>query len=263
MRFGINLYSLRTLISDEESFLQTAYALAEQGYDTIQFSGAPYNADVIKKVSVKSGLPVVLTHVPMDRIINDTEKLMAEHESFGCRCIGLGSMPREIIGTEKFRETVELLNRAGAKMAENGFTFCYHHHHYELYKSGGETALDYMIKNAPDIHFTADTYWLQYGGADVLKTIEKLKGRVDCLHLKDYRINRKTDEAGRASFEPGFAPVGDGVIDFAAVIAAAEKSGTKHFLVEQDDAVNYPDPLGQAGRSIKYLKDIISPRVGE
>ena len=255
MKFGLNLYSLRTLIGDADGFLKTAYELKAQGYDTIQFSGAPYNAETIKRVSEKSGLPVVLTHVPMDRIINDTEALMAEHGNFGCRCIGLGAMPPDVIGTEKFKETVRKLNEAGEKMQKNGFTFCYHHHHFELYKCDGVTALDYMLDNAPYIHFTLDTYWLQYGGADVVKTIEKMNGRADCIHLKDYRINKKVNDKGGVSFEPGFAPVGDGVLDFAAIIDAAKKSGTKHFLVEQDDAVNYPEPLNQVGRSIKYLKE--------
>lgn len=255
MKFGINLYSLRTLIADEDGFLKTAKALTELGYDTIQYSGAPYDPERIKRVSEKIGLPVVVTHVPMDRIINDTEKLMSEHEYFGCRIIGLGAMPPDIVGTDKFYETVEKLDKAGAKMAENGFTFCYHHHHFEQNKYNGKTALDYMIENAPNIHFTADTYWLQYGGADVINTIKKMNGRVDCLHLKDYRINRKVNDKGGVSYEPGFAPVGDGVFDFTAIIDAAKKSGTKHFLVEQDDAVNYPEPLEQVGRSIKYLKE--------
>ena len=65
MKFGINLYSLRTLIGDEDGFLKTANALAEMGYDTIQYSGAPYDPGVIRRVSERSGLPVVVTHVPM------------------------------------------------------------------------------------------------------------------------------------------------------------------------------------------------------
>jgi hypothetical protein len=30
--------------------------------------------------------------------------------------------------------------------------------------------------------------------------------------------------------------------------------GVKYYLVEQDDAVNYPDPLEQVARSIQYIK---------
>lgn len=256
MKFGINLYSLRTLIGTEEDFLKTAEALSEMGFDTLQYSGAPFEPERIRRVSEKSGLPVVLTHVPMDRIINDTDALMKEHESFGCRIIGLGAMPPAVVcDAENFKKNVEKLNEAGRKMSENGFTFCYHHHHFEMFRTDGATALDHMIENAPYIHFTADTYWLQYGGADVLKTLEKMKGRVDCLHIKDYRINAKKDENGNVSYVPGFAPAGDGVLDIKAIIDTAKKSGTVHFLVEQDDAVSYPEPLEQVKRSIKYLKE--------
>lgn len=256
MKFGINLYSLRTLIGNEEDFLKTATALSGMGYDTLQFSGAPYDAEVIRRVSKATGMPIVVTHVPMERIINDTDVLMAEHESFGCRCIGLGAMPPALVcDEENFKTTVEKLNNAAKTMKNNGFTFCYHNHHFEQYRVNGRPALDYIIENAEDIHFTADVYWLQYGGADVLKTLRKMSGRADCIHLKDYRINVRKDENGSVSYVPGFAPVGDGVLDFKAIIECAKECGTKHFLVEQDDAVSYPEPLDQVKRSITYLKE--------
>ena len=82
MEAGINLYSIRNKIKTEEDFLQTALALREMGYTYMQFSGGVYDAPMIARVCGASGLPVVLTHVPMDRIINDTDALMREHESF-------------------------------------------------------------------------------------------------------------------------------------------------------------------------------------
>ena len=256
MEAGINLYSLRTLIGDEDGFLKTARALADMGYTSIQYSGAPYDPERIARVSKKAGLPVVLTHVPMDRILNDTDALMSEHESFGCRIIGLGAMmPQTVADPDAFRSTVEALDRAGAVMKRNGFEFSYHHHHFEMYRTGTTTALRYIAENAPNINVTVDTYWLQYGGADVIKTIDSLAGRIKCIHLKDYRVNAVRAENGAISYTPGFAPVGDGVLDFKAITEHAKAAGTVHFLVEQDDAVNYPDPLGQVERSIDYIKE--------
>ena len=49
--------------------------LKEQGYPV-------YDADKIARVSQASEMPVCLTHVPMDRILGETEKLMEEHGSF-------------------------------------------------------------------------------------------------------------------------------------------------------------------------------------
>ena len=256
MEAGINLFSLRTLIGDEAGFLKTALALRDMGYSSIQFSGAPYDAGAIKRVSEKSGLPVVLTHVPIERILDDTDALMAEHESFGCRIIGLGWMsPKVFTDAAEFHAAVEKLDRAAAKMKRNGFEFSYHHHHAEMFKVEGRTALEFIVDNSENINVTVDTYWLQYGGVDVCGMIDRLAGRVKCVHLKDYQIKAKTE--GGLSFEPAFAPVGKGTLDFPSIVGHAKAAGAIHFLVEQDDAVDYPDPLNQAKQSLDYIKECL------
>ena len=251
MKAGLNLYSIRNLIKTEEDFSATAKKLKEMGYDYIQYSGGPYDPEVIKRVSEESGLPVVLTHVPMDRIINDTDKLMEEHASFGCYNIGLGAMPLDAIRDEKLcKETIAKLNDSGKRMAEKGFKFFYHNHHIEFYKHNGQTVFDYMIENAPYINFTADTYWLQYGGVDVLDYLEKLKGRIECVHLKDYTIVDDGDW-----FKPQFTSVGDGTINYGKIVPKLKEWGVKYFLVEQDNAATLPDTLAPIERSIKYIKN--------
>ena len=255
MKAGLNLYSIKNLIDTEENFLATAYKLKEMGYSYIQFSGAPYDADMIARVSAASELPVVLTHVPMDRILNDTDALMAEHAKFGCKNIGLGMMPlATILDKEALYKNVEELDRAAEKMKKNGFNFFYHHHHYEFFKHDGETVFDYILKNAENINFTLDSYWLQFGGVDVCKTVDKLKGRIECVHLKDYMIVVK-ENSEKLAVEPRFAPVGDGTIDFKEFVKHAADAGAKYFLVEQDNASKLPDTLGQVERSIKYITE--------
>ena len=101
MEFGLNLYSIRNLINTEEGFLSAANSLREMGYDYMQFSGAPFDADMIARVSRESGLPTVLTHVPLDRIIGDVDALMEEHARFGCTRIGVGGMGFRIMSDEK------------------------------------------------------------------------------------------------------------------------------------------------------------------
>ena len=254
MKAGLNLFSIKNLLDTEENFLATAYKLKEMGYSYIQFSGAPYDSDMIARVSSASQLPVVLTHVPMDRILNDTDALMLEHDKFGCKNIGLGMMPlATILNKEELYKTVEALDNAGAKMNKNGFKFFYHHHHFEFYKYDGETVFDYILKNAENINFTLDSYWLQFGGVDICKTVDKLKGRIECVHMKDYMIAIKAGE--KLEVKPRFAPVGDGTIDFKAFVEHATAAGAKYFLVEQDNASKLPDTLGQVERSIKYITE--------
>ena len=255
MKAGLNLFSLRDQIKTEAEFLCTANKLKEMGYSYLQFSGAPFDAEMIKRVSEASGMPVHLTHVPMDRILNDTDKLMEEHALFGCHNIGLGAMPKDAIVDEALcKKTIAELNAAGEKMNQNGFHFFYHHHHFEFYKHNGQTVFDYMIENAPYINFTVDTYWLQYGGVDVVDFIGKLNGRIECVHLKDYLVDYSVDEAGKGHFTPRFCPVGDGTINFRGAVEQAKKSGAKYFFVEQDNAVTFDDPFAQVERSIQYIQ---------
>jgi len=54
-----------------------------------------------------------------------------------------------------------------------------------------------------------------------------------------------------------FAPVGDGTMNFAAIVEKMKKCGTKYFLVEQDNAPDFEDPFAQVERSIKYIKEVL------
>ncbi len=254
MNAGLNLFSIRTLIQTEEEFLATAKKLKEMGYSSMQFSGAPYDPQIIKRVSEATDMPIVLTHVPMQRIINETEALMEEHALFGCKNIGLGMMPFEsLLDADAFKKTVNDLNVAAEKMQKNGFNFYYHHHHFEFAKIKGEdyTAIEYMLENAPFINFTADTHWIQRGGADVCETLRKMKGRVGCVHFKDFQV--VWDEE-KSTYEPRYAPVGDGNLDFHKIAETLKEIGTEHILVEQDDACSFPNALELVERSIKYIK---------
>lgn len=251
MKAGLNLYSIRNLIQTEEDFLQTAIKLKEMGYSYMQFSGAPFDAEKIKRVSEKSGMPVYLTHVPYNRIVNDTEALMEEHAKFNCKNIGLGAMSFNSILDEKLcLETIDDLEKTAQKMKANGFNFFYHHHHFEFLKHSGKTILDLLIENAPSVNFTLDTYWLQFGGADILETLDRLKGRYNCVHLKDYQqvYNKELNR-----IEPNFAPVGSGLLDFKAITKKMKEYGVEYYFVEQDNAAILKDPLEQVKKSIDYI----------
>ncbi len=255
MEAGLNLFTLRTEIKTEEGFLKTAERLRDLGYSYMQFSGGSYDSDMIARVTKQTGMPVVLTHVPMDRIINEPEVLMEEHAKFGCKNIGLGCIPPNMFADEyTVKEKIEKLNLSAEKMSKNGYSFFYHNHHFEFYRYGTQTVFDYMIENAPYFNFTLDTYWAQYGGVNVLDLIERLKGRIACVHLKDYLVGAPLDPSAEFALSPRFAPVGDGNIDFKKLIPKMKELGTEYFIVEQDNAVEFDNPFGQVERSINYLK---------
>ena len=250
-KFGLNLYSLRDFIKTEKALCDTTKKLKDMGYSFVQYSGAPFDAEMIRRVTEKTGVPVVLTHVPMDRIVGDTEKLIDEHLSIGCKSIGLGAMPAKIIvDRSELEKKIGELEAAAEKMAARGVKFFYHNHHMEFFKYGGKTVLETIAERAPHVNFTLDTYWVQYGGADVISVIEKLRGRIGCVHLKDYMIINSDGK-----FEPRFAPLGVGNMEFNKIIPAMRAAGTEYFIVEQDNATEFEKPFDEVMISAEYLKN--------
>lgn len=261
MNAGLNLFSIRDFLKTEESFLDAAKKLKAMGYSYMQYSGGPFEPDRIRRVSEAAGLPVVVTHVPEERILNDLDNLMEDHKVFGCKNIGLGSIPitdlidseTGIIDEKNCKAMIGKLEQAAARMAENGFRFFLHNHHYEFMRmSNGERIFEYIVENAPHINFTLDIYWLQYAGMDVLATVERLKGRIACVHLKDcavrYNLKSETFEC-----KPVFERVGYGNIDFKTIVPKLKEAGVEYFLVEQDNAYSFDDPLAQVEDSIRYI----------
>ena len=226
--------------------------LKAMGYDYLQVSGLPIDAKAIARVSKATDMPIYLSHSPLDKILNETEKVMEENAAFGCKNIGLGSVSYDIVSDKaRLVDLTEKLERVGERMKQGGFTFFYHHHHTEFYKHGDQTAIDYILRNAPSVHVITDTYWVYFGGENPVAFLHRVSGRCECMHLKDYRLMR--EDSGWV--KPNFAPVGSGTLDFPAIVSAAFSAGTKYFFVEQDDAGEYPDPLGEVKKSIDYIKE--------
>ena len=89
-----------------------------------------------------------------------------------------------------------------------------------------------------------DTYWVQAGGGDPVAWCKKMAGRMPLLHLKDYGVG--------PDGKPHFAEIGNGNLDWPAIISTAEASGTEWFIVEQD--VCPGDPFESLAQSFRYIK---------
>lgn len=256
MKFGLNLFSIHPLISDEEKYLQTSLKLKQMGYDYVQYSGAEYNPKMIKRVVEQTDLPVALTHVPIKLILVQPEKLAEEHLSFGCKNIGLGALvPTKDDNDDCWKRKIDELQVSANKIKNCGCKFFYHHHYFEFYKfSDGQTVFDYIKDNAPDINFTIDSYWAQYSGYDPITFADDINGRVQCGHLKDYGIQRDTNNDEQ--FKPIFVPVGSGSLDFDKIITKWQDAGMEYFFVEQDNAHIFEHPFEQVKLSIDYLRNL-------
>jgi sugar phosphate isomerase/epimerase len=245
MKLGAQLFSLRNFIKTPEDILTTFEKIKAMGFENVQFSGGgPIDAHELKAISEKTGLPIVCTHSAFDRILNDTDALIEEHKIFGCQHIGLGYFDfKKVPPEEAYPAFLEQFKPVAKTIRENGLYFMYHNHDAEFKKLDGQILLDRIAQDfsPEELGIIVDTYWVQKGGANPAEYIRKLSGRVPCIHLKDY------------AYDAVMAVVGEGNINFDAVISAAEDAGTRYLLVEQDNC-NGEDPFDCLKRSYENLR---------
>ena len=244
MKIGAQMYTTRETCQTLEGFAETLTRIADIGYKTVQVSGTcPFEADWLKAQLDRTGLQCVLTHTPPPRLLGELDKVIADHEVFGCDYIGLGYWafdPDRDMSYEKFMETWP---QVAEKIAAGGKYFMYHNHDREFIKRDGKPILQLLAEKIPadQMGFTLDTFWVQAGGGDPAQWLERLAGRIPCIHLKDYGYGRSMEA------------VGEGNINFDRVFEKAEAGGTKYMLVEQDDC-HGQDPIDCLRRSYQYLK---------
>ena len=232
MLLGAQLYTVRQFTQTEKDFTETIERVADMGYKTVQLSAIGNIAPPrLRQICDSRGLQIVLTHTSPDRILNDTEAVIEEHNILGCDYIGIGSMP------ERYRYSCWVdrfaldFKEAAQKISAAGKLMMYHNHDFEFAKIGNKRIIDYIIEGftAQEMGFTLDTYWLQYAGCDIYDWINRLAGRLPCVHLKDMDMI-----SVNGSREAVMAPVMEGNMNFPAILKAFEQAGTKYILVEQD-----------------------------
>jgi sugar phosphate isomerase/epimerase len=135
-----------------------------------------------------------------------------------------------------------------ARLADDGLTLYYHNHHLEFAKRGDTSILDIIRAEAPTMRLEIDVHWVQRGGKDPVRTLQKYAGLVDLVHLKDYRVGELPSTAF-AALQSGdyaafmrdftgvvqFAEVGEGNLEWTEIIDQAIASGAEYLLIEQDD----------------------------
>ena len=248
MKIGAQLYTVRNFTQNLDSFSETLKKIADIGYRSVQVSGtSPYESDWLEEQLKKNGLSCPVTHTDPNRIADQTEEVIRSHQIFGGTVIGIGCAPGSFEGGfqdyEAFRDR---FLPAAKQIKDAGLILGYHNHYFEYRKYHGKLLMEYMLSDfgADELSFILDTYWVQYSGGSPSEWIQKLKGRIRCIHFKDLSI------VGR---EQRMAVIGEGNMDFDTIIRACLETGVETALVEQDECYG-ENPFDCLERSYRNLR---------
>jgi sugar phosphate isomerase/epimerase len=197
------------------------------------------------------------------------DKIVADCKAVGTDLLRIGMLPIDAMASlDKVLEFCHDVNEVTQKLKEDGITLYYHNHHIEFRKYDGKFLLDIIREKAPLLGFELDVHWVQRGGANPLEVIKDYKGKVELIHLKDYRISEIPQDGFDALYTGDvakfmdyftntiqFAELGTGSLPLKAIIEESIASGARYLLVEQDDTYGV-DPFESLKISREYLLEL-------
>jgi sugar phosphate isomerase/epimerase len=150
----------------------------------------------------------------------------------------------------KYHALARDLNRAGALAKRAGLHFGYHNHQLEFVRQDGGSRTGYDILTAetdPDlVHLEVDLFWAWRGAADPVDLIQRHRGRIRQVHVKDM------DTAA------AFTDPGAGLIDFGRIFEHAREAGLVEYIVERDDAGTPPRTPADALKTARNGYDFLA-----
>jgi len=254
---GCQLYTLRSVIDAQPKVIFDQ--LREAGYDEVEAvrGNLPKIWDALKASKLK---PVSL-HIDTRLFTVEQDKLDAaldDAKAKGFKYVVCPYIaPADRGGVEVIKKLADTLNKAGAKCKAAGTQLCYHNHAFEFEPvAGGKGNLLDVLMESTDpalVGLEFDIMWAAVGGVDPITVLNKYKGRVPLLHVKDLGPNIMVRYDEKVPKE-AFKEAGAGVLELPKILKAANEAGTKHFFVEQDQTPG--DPMASLKQSIAHLKKL-------
>lgn len=246
-RIGAQFYTIRDFCKTLEDFDESCRKVSEIGYKVVQLSGiGDFTGEEVKKVLDKYGLICACTHRAAEKYLEHLDEEIEFHKTIGCKVCGLGAMPGMNATPETIEEFAKQFGPVCKKLAEHDLIFAYHNHGFEFVKINGRFAFEELFDKMQYDNFKLilDVYWLSSVGVDPIKFINLHKDSIACVHFKDLKVLGHKLQA--------FAEVGQGTLEWDAIIEAAENSSAEFALVEQDHCDG--DPFESLKISYEFLK---------
>jgi sugar phosphate isomerase/epimerase len=245
---GIQLWTVKSAAEkDLEGTLRKVHAA---GFREIEFAGyyGKTPAD-IGKLMRDIGFTLVSTHAGAGDIAKRGDQILAEAKALGLKYVIASSpgvspekdkLPWEermkAVDLTDWKWNADLFNKFGKQVSDAGMTFGYHNHSAEFKKFDGKTAFDHLFGMTDPAHvkIQLDVGWVTVAGEDPIAILEKYKGRVVSLHVKD------VGKRGADGREPPSVALGEGVTDWKKVLGKAHATGVRHYFYEQEEPFTRP-----------------------
>lgn len=237
---GIQLYTLRDLL--QKDFEGTIAKLAGIGYKEVEFAGLYGRKAVdLKRALDQNHLVAPSGHCDIDAVTVKLDDTIAQAKTLGHKYVVVAWIPDEARTPDGYASVADTFNQAGEKLNQAGLSLGYHNHSFEFKPLDGDRCgYDILLERTQPELLTMelDLYWIREAGSDAFKYFTQHQGRFRMVHVKDMAA------------DGSMVDVGQGVMDWPALLSAAKAAGVEHHFVEHDEA---KDPIAFARISYQYL----------
>jgi sugar phosphate isomerase/epimerase len=242
---GLQLYTIRDAMdADVKDSLQK---LSDLGYKNLELANYAqgkfygFAPREFKKMVNDLGMEVVSSHTQVEAegiTIDNAKKMADDHAELGVEYCVQPWVNEEDRNIETYKKMIADWNEVGRIMKNVGIQFGYHNHNFEFANING--IIPYYDIFMPEmdadlITIEIDFFWASKAGQNPVEMFKKYPGRFQLFHMKDMFTNE-------APFfdviKDDIAPVGEGVIDFKAIMDARDMAGMKYLFVEDDNQGN-------------------------
>jgi len=256
---GIQLYTLRDAMAAD--VIGTLKKVSDLGYKNLELANYAdgkfygFTPKEIKKIANDMGMEILSSHTQVEAAgitLDNAKKMADDHAALGVKyCVQpwVNEVDRNI---ESYKKMVGDWNEVGKKMKEVGIQFAYHNHNFEFKNINGIVPYyDIYMKEMDPKYVTMeiDLFWANKAGQNPVEMFKKYPGRFQLFHMKDMHTKQNPFYD---VIKDDIAPVGAGVIDFKAILAAKNIAGMKYLFVEDDNQGN-GKPFESIGTSINNL----------
>lgn len=242
---GVQLYSIRDDMKSDP--LGSLKQLAAMGYKHVEHANYGnrkfygYGAAEFKKILGDMGMTMPSGHTVINKTHwNETTKDFTDEWKMTVEDAAIVGQQFVISPwmDEYYRKTyddmkryMDVYNKCGELCKKSGMKFGYHNHDFEFsQKLNDQTVFDILLQNTdPSLVIQQlDIGNMYNAGAKALDIMKKYPGRFESMHVKD----EIKSTGGHDPYESTI--LGKGVIPVKEVIDLGRKSGTIHFIIEQE-----------------------------
>lgn len=229
---AVQMYTLR----DHGTLDEQLAAVQAAGVTAVETVGMQdTDAETLKAALEAHGISAISTHAQLADLRDNLDAVVAFNKAIGNEVLVVPYLQEEERPTDAagWQALGAELAAISEKLKTQDMVLAYHNHDFEMAQYDGRTALEIMFEAAgPDLVAELDLAWIARGGLDPVEYLARFDDRVFAVHAKD------NAPQGEAEDERGFKALGEGVLDWATILPAADAAGVEWYIIEHDQPLD-------------------------